>query len=308
MPELRRPGSGARMFTLGLDYGTNSVRALIVRCSDGAEYGAWVVDYPCGAQGVCSIRKMAIWPGSTPATISSASRRASTARSRKPRRKPGFRRGRRSSASASTPRDRARSRSTRNNRPLALDARSGQDDLAAQCWLWKDHTGWREAARITELAAEMPPAIHRQVRRHLFLGMVLVEDLALPERRARGVRGRLFLGRTRRLDSLGARRRRRIPRRSSAASAPRATRRSTPTNGAACPTRSSCALLDPRLAALRDRLYEKAHDASDAGRVALRRMGGAARASRRHSDRHRRIRRPLRRDRLRRRARARSSR
>ncbi len=40
------------MFTLGLDYGTNSVRALIVRCSDGAEYGSRVVDYPSGAQGV----------------------------------------------------------------------------------------------------------------------------------------------------------------------------------------------------------------------------------------------------------------
>ncbi len=40
------------MFTLGLDYGTNSVRALIVRCSDGAEYGSRVVDYPSGAQGI----------------------------------------------------------------------------------------------------------------------------------------------------------------------------------------------------------------------------------------------------------------
>ena len=40
------------MFTLGVDYGTNSVRALVVRCSDGAEYGSRVVDYPSGAQGV----------------------------------------------------------------------------------------------------------------------------------------------------------------------------------------------------------------------------------------------------------------
>ena len=40
------------MFTLGVDFGTNSVRALVVRCSDGAEYGSGVVDYPLGAQGV----------------------------------------------------------------------------------------------------------------------------------------------------------------------------------------------------------------------------------------------------------------
>src|SRR5471030_2845305 len=40
------------MFTLGIDYGTNSVRALVVRCADGAELGTCVVNYPSGAQGV----------------------------------------------------------------------------------------------------------------------------------------------------------------------------------------------------------------------------------------------------------------
>ena len=40
------------MFTLGVDFGTNSVRALVVRCSDGAEFGSRVVGYPSGAQGV----------------------------------------------------------------------------------------------------------------------------------------------------------------------------------------------------------------------------------------------------------------
>src|SRR5438067_2442456 len=40
------------MFTLGLDYGTNSVRALVVRCADGAEFGSAVVNYPSGQQGV----------------------------------------------------------------------------------------------------------------------------------------------------------------------------------------------------------------------------------------------------------------
>ena len=40
------------MFTLGIDFGTNTVRALIVRCSDGAEFGSAVADYPSGHQGV----------------------------------------------------------------------------------------------------------------------------------------------------------------------------------------------------------------------------------------------------------------
>ena len=40
------------------------------------------------------------------------------------------------------------------NRPLALDD-EWKGDLAAQCWLWKDHTSWREAARITELCAKL---------------------------------------------------------------------------------------------------------------------------------------------------------
>src|SRR5215217_4903978 len=40
------------MFTLGLDYGTNSVRALIVRCKDGREFGTSVVNYPSGREGI----------------------------------------------------------------------------------------------------------------------------------------------------------------------------------------------------------------------------------------------------------------
>ena len=40
------------MFTLGLDYGSNSVRALVVQVSDGAEFGSAVVNYPSGEQGI----------------------------------------------------------------------------------------------------------------------------------------------------------------------------------------------------------------------------------------------------------------
>ena len=39
-------------YTIGIDYGTNSVRAIVVRTSDGAELGTSVSDYPSGHQGI----------------------------------------------------------------------------------------------------------------------------------------------------------------------------------------------------------------------------------------------------------------
>lgn len=43
-------------FTIGLDYGTNSARALVVDCKDGREIGTAVVNYPSGHQGILLIR------------------------------------------------------------------------------------------------------------------------------------------------------------------------------------------------------------------------------------------------------------
>ena len=40
------------MYSLGVDCGTSSVRALVVRCSDGAELGSAVFGYPSGTAGV----------------------------------------------------------------------------------------------------------------------------------------------------------------------------------------------------------------------------------------------------------------
>ena len=37
-------------FTIGIDYGTNSVRAIVVDCSDGREVGSSVVNYPSGQE------------------------------------------------------------------------------------------------------------------------------------------------------------------------------------------------------------------------------------------------------------------
>jgi ribulose kinase len=48
--------------SLGIDYGTNSVRAVIVDCSNGAELGRSVVDYPSGHQGVLLDRNHRLQP------------------------------------------------------------------------------------------------------------------------------------------------------------------------------------------------------------------------------------------------------
>src|SRR6266403_505498 len=38
--------------SLGIDFGTSSVRALVVNCANGAEIGSAVAEYPSGSQGV----------------------------------------------------------------------------------------------------------------------------------------------------------------------------------------------------------------------------------------------------------------
>jgi L-ribulokinase len=42
----------ARKFAIGVDYGTNSVRALVVDTSEGSELASHVYDYPSGEHGV----------------------------------------------------------------------------------------------------------------------------------------------------------------------------------------------------------------------------------------------------------------
>ncbi|HUL53260.1 MAG TPA: ribulokinase [Opitutaceae bacterium] len=142
-------------FTLGLDFGTNTVRALVVRCADGAELGSCVIDYPSGQQGILLDPRdhhlARQHPGDYLAGLQKSVKGALAAA----RRRRGFDPagivgiGVDTTGSSPLPVD-------RQNRPLALDPR-WRRNLAAQCWLWKDHTGWREAARVTALAAQHRP-------------------------------------------------------------------------------------------------------------------------------------------------------
>jgi L-ribulokinase len=143
------------MFTIGIDYGTNSVRALIVRCSDGAEIASSVVDYPSGHQGILLDPKDHNVARQHPAdylfglekSVKGALAQAKKAKGFDAAKVVGL--GVDTTGSSPIPVD-------KNNVPLALDKKWAKN-LAAQCWLWKDHTGWREAAQITELAAKHRP-------------------------------------------------------------------------------------------------------------------------------------------------------
>jgi len=142
-------------FTIGIDYGTNSVRALVVRSSDGAEVGSCVVNYPSGRQGILldpgDHHLARQHPGDYLHGLEKSVRGA-LAEAAKVR---GFARdkvvglGVDSTGSSPLPVD-------QRNRALALDPK-WRRNLAAQCWLWKDHTGWREAAKITAMAARRRP-------------------------------------------------------------------------------------------------------------------------------------------------------
>ena len=143
------------MYTVGIDFGTNSVRSLIVRCDDGKEIGSGVAGYASGRQGVLLDSKDHLLARQHPGDYFKglqASLKTALAQARKVR---GFSADRivgigvDTTGSSPLPVD-------GNNRPLAFQKKWARN-LNAQCWLWKDHTGWREAARITELAAQYRP-------------------------------------------------------------------------------------------------------------------------------------------------------
>ncbi len=247
------------MFTLGIDYGTNSVRALVVRCADGAELGSAVFNYPSGHQGVLLDPKdhnlARQHPGDYLLGLEQSVKGALAAAAKKR----GFSAdkvigiGVDTTGSSPIPVD-------ATNRPLALNQK-WKKNLHAQCWLWKDHTSATEAAQITELAAlhrphyiakcgntyssewfwskilhcrrvapEVFDAAHSWVELADWIPSVLA-GVQQPERVTRGVccAGHKALY----SDEWGG-----------------------------LPDKEFLALLDPKLAGLRDRLYDKAYDAT----------------------------------------------
>ncbi|MBM3495242.1 MAG: ribulokinase [Armatimonadetes bacterium] len=146
--------AGSR-YSIGVDFGTNSVRALIVDVDTGEEVSTAVHEYVRGERGVISdpsnphvARQNPLdyhegLAGCVPAALAMA------------RERPGF----------SADRVIGIGVDTTGSTPIPVDA-SGTPlcmtgpfagNLNAMAWLWKDHSGMDEAERITAIASEARP-------------------------------------------------------------------------------------------------------------------------------------------------------
>lgn len=142
-------------FVIGLDYGTNSVRAVVVDCANGDAIGTSVFDYPSGERGVIVDDRDPHLARQDPADYVEGLREATKGALSEAEATPGFARDRvigigvDTTGSTPIPVD-------AQARPLALDPK-WHDDPAAHAWLWKDHTSAHESAEITRIAAEHAP-------------------------------------------------------------------------------------------------------------------------------------------------------
>ncbi len=145
----------AAAYTIGLDFGTNSVRALIVDVSDGREVAGSVWDYRRGEAGVIVDPREPELARQHPgdyvegieACVGEALEKAQGEGEFCAERIIGI--GVDTTGSTPLPVD-------AQGEPLAFDDEFA-DDPNAMAWLWKDHTGHAEAEEITRQASRLRP-------------------------------------------------------------------------------------------------------------------------------------------------------
>ena len=142
-------------YTIGLDYGTNSIRALIVNVASGAEIAAAVWTYAHGTQGVILSRDPNLARQHPLDYINGAEITIQQALAMAKKSVKGFRVdqviGIGVDTTGSTPLP-----VNADGQPLAFQKKFASNP-AAMAWLWKDHTGVNEAAEISALAKKMRP-------------------------------------------------------------------------------------------------------------------------------------------------------
>ncbi len=142
-------------YAIGLDYGTNSVRTLIVNTANGREIATAVWNYEHGKNGIILAKDPNLARQHPADYVKGAEISIKRALSEASRIVPGFKPtqivgiGVDTTGSTPLPVD-------HEGRPLAFDKRFAKEP-AAMAWLWKDHTSVAEAAEITELARNIRP-------------------------------------------------------------------------------------------------------------------------------------------------------
>lgn len=145
----------APTFALGLDFGTAAVRATFIRCEDGLVAASASAGYACGVDGVIvdprepelARQDPRAWIEALCAAVREATEAAVPDAGFAADRVVGI--GVDTTASTPLPVD-------ARGEPLAADPDLGSHP-AAQAWLWKDHTAAEEAREITERAARERP-------------------------------------------------------------------------------------------------------------------------------------------------------
>ncbi|MGA2247211.1 MAG: ribulokinase [Verrucomicrobiota bacterium] len=142
-------------YAIGLDYGTNSVRALIANVANGAEIATAVWNYEHGTAGVILSRDPNLARQHPADYLKGAELTIKQALAAAVKSVKGFNAsqvvgiGVDTTGSTPLPVD-------QNGQPLAFQKKFANHP-AAMAWLWKDHTGVAEAAEITALAAKLRP-------------------------------------------------------------------------------------------------------------------------------------------------------
>jgi len=145
-----------KQYALGLDFGTNSCRSLIVDIQDGRELADSVYDYPSGNAGIILDPQDPNVARQNPQDyLSGIEISVTNAVQEAAAKDPDFSTekiigiGIDTTGSSPMPVDRA-------GTPLAA-LPEFKDNLNAMVWLWKDHTSFAEAAQITTLAEKIRP-------------------------------------------------------------------------------------------------------------------------------------------------------
>ena len=142
-------------YTIGLDYGTNSVRALLVNVANGREVATAVWTYAHGKAGVILSRDPNLARQHPADYVKGAEQTIKAALAAAKKNVKGFKSrqvigiGVDTTGSTPLPVD-------AKGQPLAFQRKFAKHP-AAMAWLWKDHTGVAEAAGITALARKLRP-------------------------------------------------------------------------------------------------------------------------------------------------------